>query len=232
MSEQIPHTLSDFEDGLKNIKESVLVMASMAALNLENSVRGLLERDENLCNKAIVDDAAVNNYERKIDEMGLEIIFRFTPVATDLRIVASSMKISTNLERIADEAENVGRRGKKMTKREEISEVRLIEPIAEQALSMLRDAAQAFADGDVETALGLHERDLALDKAYKETVKRLTSRMEEDVANLKSYLNLIFITRCLERVGDHAQNIGEDVVYIHSGEDIRHVGPSALSEVK
>ncbi|MDF1851857.1 MAG: phosphate signaling complex protein PhoU [Verrucomicrobiales bacterium] len=226
MSEEIPHTLSEFEDGLKNVKESVLVMASMAAVNLESAVKGVLDRNEDLCNKAIVDDTAVNHYERKIDEMGLEIIYRFNPVATDLRIVASSMKIATNLERIADEAENIGRRGKKMAKKEEVPEVLLIEPLADQALSMLKEAAQAFSEGNVELALGLYEQDQALDAAYKKTVKKLTRRMEEDVANLKSYLNLIFISRCIERVGDHAQNIGEDVVYINSGEDIRHVGPT------
>lgn len=230
MSEEIPHTLSEFEDGLRNIKESVLVMASMSALNLESAVRGLLDRNEDLCNKAIVDDAAVNEFERKIDEMGLAIIFRFNPMATDLRVVASSMKIATNLERIADEAENVARRGKKMIKKEEIPEALLIEPIAEQAIGMLKDAAQAFSDGDVETALGLYDRDVALDAAYKKTVKRLTNRMEADTKNLKSYLHLIFVARCLERVGDHAQNIGEDVVYIEKGADIRHVGPSAIDE--
>lgn len=230
MEEEIPHTLSEFEGSLRDIKESVLMMASIAALNLENAVRGLLDRNEDLCNKAIVDDSMVNDFERKIDEIGLEILYRFNPVATDLRVVASSMKIATNLERIADEAENVAKRGKKMLKRGEIPEALLIEPIAEQAIGMVRDAAQAFSDGDVDTALGMHERDLALDKAYKKTVKRLTNRMEEDTQNLKSYLNLIFVTRCLERVGDHAQNIGEDVVYIEKGASIRHVGPSILDE--
>ncbi len=228
MSEEIPHTLSEFEAGLKNTKESVLVMASMATMNLENAVQGLLERNEDLCNKAIVDDAAVNAYERKIDEEGLEILYRFNPVATDLRVVASAMKIATNLERVADEAENVARRGKKMIKRNEIDEVRLIEPIAEKAFGMLKDAAAAFSDGDVDLALGLYDRDQKLDKEYKKTVKLLTSRMEEDVDNIRSYLNLIFVCRCLERVGDHSVNIGEDVVYIHRGADIRHVGPDAL----
>lgn len=228
MPEEIRHTLSEFEEGLKTIKESVLVMASMAAVNLENAVKGLLERNEDLCNRAIVDDSSVNAYERKIDEKGLEILYRFNPVATDLRVVASAMKIATNLERIADEAENVARRGRKMIKRNEIDEVRLIEPIAEQALGMLRDAAEAFSEGDVALALGLFDRDQKLDEEYKRTVKRLTNRMEEDVDNIRSYLNLIFVTRCLERVGDHAVNIGEDVVYIHRGADIRHVGPDAL----
>jgi len=228
--EEIPHTLSSFEDGLKRLKESVLVMASIAGLNLRNAIEGLVDRDEDRCNRAISDDAEVNSYDRKIDEDGLEILFRFNPVATDLRNVASAMKISTNLERISDEAEHIARRAKKLLKRPQISEIRLIEPVAERALGLLEEAVRSFAEGNVDLALSLHDRDRELDEQQGKTVKILTGRMEDDVENLRSYLHLIFICRCLERIGDHAVNIGEDVVYIHRGADIRHIGPAALKE--
>lgn len=230
MSEKIPHTLSNFEDGLKELRESVLMMASLSLQNVKNAVDGLLNRDENLCNRAISDDADINNYERQIDEDGLEIIFRFNPVATDLRVVASAMKMSTNLERISDEAEGMARRARKLLKRSAIEEVRLVEPVAKLAIELFETAIRSLAEGDVEAALKLLERDQELDELHGRTVKTLTVRMEEDPGNLRAFLHLIFICRCLERIGDHAENIGEDVVYIHRGADIRHVGRAALEE--
>lgn len=225
---EIPHTLSDYEAALKNTKNSVLTMGSIASENLANAVKGLLERNEDLCNDAIAEDEEVNTFERSIDKEGMEILMRFNPVATDLRAVVSAMKISTNLERIADQAENIARRARKILKKIEIAEARLIEPVFEMASTLVQDAMRSYAEGDVELALGLYERDVKLDKLHKQVMKTLTKAMESDPENLRVYLNLIFIVRCLERAGDHAVNIGEDVVYLHEAADIRHVGPSAL----
>ncbi|NNE92680.1 MAG: phosphate signaling complex protein PhoU, partial [Verrucomicrobiales bacterium] len=209
-------------------KKSVLTMASIAAENLNNSVKGLLERNEDLLNDAIAEDEEVNAYERSIDKEGMEILMRFNPVATDLRTVVSAMKVSTNLERIADQAENIARRARKILKQPEVAETRMIEPVFEKADELLRDAIRSYSEGDVELALGLHRRDQKLDKIHRKTIKTLTKAMESDTDNLKIYLNLIFIVRCLERVGDHAVNIGEDAVYVEEAADIRHVGPAAL----
>jgi len=226
----IPHTLSEFENGLLHTKKSIFLMSSTALENLRNAVRGLLTRDADLCRKAIEEDTAVNGYERDIDEEGMQILLRFNPVATDLRSVVGAMKISTNLERISDEAENIARRAEKILKKPEQSETQWIEPIFSLAERLLEDAMKAYSDGDVDLALGLHERDGELDRAHRKTIKRLTRTMESDVENLRIYLHLIFVVRCLERVGDHAVNIGEEAVYIQRAADIRHVGPTALEE--
>lgn len=222
------HILGDFESALKNLRSSVLTMASIASENLDNAVKGLLERNEDLCNDAIAEDEEVNAYERSIDKDGMEILLRFNPMATDLRSVVAGMRISANLERIADQAENIARRSRKILKKPEVSETHLIEPVSKLALVLLRDSVRSFAQVDVELAVGLHERDKELDKMHKKTIKTLTKAMEENTENLRTYLNLILIVRCLERVGDHAVNIGEDTVYMVEATDIRHVGAAAL----
>lgn len=223
-----PHTLSEFEDGLKSTREKVLLMASAAAQNLEHAIQGLLDRDASTIQRSQESEQRVNNLEREIDEEGMEVLWRFNPLATDLRAIVGAMKIATNLERISDEAENIARRGKKLTKREELPVASWIEPIYEIAARLLSEATRAYAEGDLDLALSLHEKDKELDELHSKTIKRLTKAMETDIENLRSYLHLIFVVRCLERIGDHSVNIGEEVVYILKATDIRHVGPSAL----
>ena len=224
-----PHIFSEYDVALKDAKKSVLTMASIAKENLRNSIRGLLDRDEDLCNDAIAEDEEVNSYERSIDKEGMEILLRFNPVATDLRAVVAAMKISTNLERIADQAENIARRARKILKKPEVPETQMIEPLFAMASALLGDAIQAFSEGDRDLALSLYDRDQELDKLHRKTIKILTKAMEGDVDNLRTFLNLVFIARCLERVGDHAVNIGEDTIYVTDATDIRHVGPAALA---
>lgn len=223
-----PHTLTDFEDALTAVRSDLLQMSSVSSENLRNAMEGLLTRDTDLCNQAIADDELVNTFERKIDEKGLEILLRFNPVATDLRVVAATMKIATNLERISDQAENIARRARKILKHHQSVDSSDIRALYELSSGILRDAITAFADGNSDLALSLYEREELLDSQHKSLIKELTRMMETDVDHLRTYLNLIFIVRCLERVGDHAVNIAEDVVYIAKGENIKHVGPSAL----
>lgn len=227
---QIPHTLSQFEEGLKNMRKSVLLMASTAQENLSHAVQGLLDRNDELCASAIREDKAVNDFERVIGEEGMEILTRFNPLATDLRSVVGAMKIATNLERVSDEAENIARRGMKIQKKDEVAEVKLVEPVYRLAETLLECAMRSYSDGDVDLALTLYDQDQELDELHRKTIKKLTRAMEVNVENLRVYLHCIFVVRCLERIGDHAVNIGEEVVYIHRAADIRHIGPDALSE--
>lgn len=226
----LKHTLGDFEEALRNTRKAVLTMASISRQNLEHAVNGLIDRNEDLCNDAIAEDEEVNQLERTIDQQGLEILMRFNPVATDLRMVVATMKISTNLERISDQAENIARRSRKILKKGAVPEVNLIGPIYELACELLQDSVKSYAEDDLDLALGLHARDKTLDKLHRKAIKKYTNLMEGDIENLRTYLNLIFIVRCLERVGDHAVNIGEEAVYINHGTDIKHIGPAALEE--
>jgi len=224
MADPSKHILAPFQDSLESLRHDLLRMASLSRENFHSSIRGLLDRDTDLCNKAIADDEEIDQLEKVIDEKGLQIIMRFTPVASDLRRVISSMKMSTNLERISDHAVNVAKRARKMNKHPELPEVKLIEPIYDISSSILSDAITAFKEDDVAKSLTLDTKDQALDLAHKEFTKKLTIRCENDASNASDYINLIFVARFLERIGDHAVNIGEDCVYASSAVDIRHGG--------
>jgi len=224
------HILGSFNDALLTSKARLLQMASITQRNLENAIRGLLERNEGLCNQAIADDDEVNQLEREVDRRGLEILLRFNPVASDLRDVLAAMKIATNLERMADQAENIAKRARRLLKFEEVPEVREIEPLFQLAAVLVEDSLRAYTEGDVDLGVGLFDRDSELDKAHKRVIKRLTARIEENSVQAKVYLDLIFIVRSIERIGDHAVNIGEDAVFVESATDIRHIGPDAFEE--
>ena len=222
MSEDESHILSNFQSELNQLRKDVLTMASNAQLNLEHAVRGLLDRDADQCKAAIADDEEVDQLEKRIDREGMRILALFNPVAMDLRQVVASMKMSTNIERISDEAGNIARRARLVLKNPEVAESKLIEPIHQLAADLFRDAVHAFSQHDLEGARAIDAKDDALDDAHNKLVDQLRRRMEEDPSRLRDYLDLMFMVRSLERVGDHATNIAEDTVYIESAEDIRH----------
>jgi phosphate transport system protein len=143
-------------------------------------------------------------------------------VASDLRRVISAMKLSPNIERVADQATNIARRARKLNQHPALPEVELIRPIQIHAMSMFKDAVDAFAREDVDLARRVIPRDKDLDEMNRQANKRLTESMARDPDQLRGYLNLIFVSRYLERVGDHATNIAEEAVYAAAAEDIRH----------
>ena len=190
--------------------------------NLHNAINGLLQRDDSLCTRAIADDEEVDQLEKKIDKTGVEILLRYQPVASDLRQVISVIKLSPNIERVADEATNIAERARKLNRHPPLAEVNLIMPIQGHAISMFKDSIDAFVREDVELARAVVSRDKQLDDMNASANRQLTERMMQDRDQLRGYLNLILISRCLERVGDHATNIAEDAVFAAAAEDIRH----------
>lgn len=217
------HILGNFDEALRSLRENVILMASLTERNLNNAMEGLLNRDDERSALAIVDDAEIDELEKQIDQSGIDVLLRFQPVASDLRRVVSAIKLNSNLERIADQAVSIGRRGRKLNAHPRLPELDLIEPMHLHAMDMLRDSVDAYMREDAELAREIVPRDKILDDMNAEAGRRLTQRMAEDPAQLRGYLNLMFIARCLERVGDHATNIAEDAVYTVAAEDIRHL---------
>lgn len=217
-----PHILSNFQESLDKVRKDVLTMASTAELNLEHAVRGLLDRESSLCKTAIADDEEVDQLEKQIDQEGMRILALYNPDAGDLRAVVAAMKMTTNIERISDEAGNIARRARLVLKNKELSELNLVEPVYQLAANLFRESVRAFAEHDLELARSIDLKDDELDTAHAELIKHFRRRMEEDPSRLRDYLDLMFIVRSLERVGDHATNIAEDTIYIESAEDVRH----------
>lgn len=221
------HILGTFDEALATLRNNVLMMASLTERSLENALRGLLERDDDLCTTAIADDEEIDQLEKQIDKDGIELLLRFQPVASDLRRVVSAMKLCSNLERMADQAVNTARKARKLNRHPALPEVELVSPMRDHAMQMFKDSVDAYMREDVELARGLKARDKALDELNAVASRRLIERMAQDPEQLRGYLNLMFIARHLERVGDHATNIAEDAVYAVAAEDIRHQGPQA-----
>jgi phosphate transport system protein len=216
------HILGSFDEALASLRNNVLMMGGLAERSLDRAIRGLLQRDDNLCTTAIADDEEIDQLEKQIDKDGVDLLMRYQPVASDLRRVISAMKLSPNIERVGDQATNIARRARKLNRHPALREVELIVPIQACAMAMFKDSIDAFVREDVDLARAVVARDRELDDMNRAANRRLTERMVQDPDQLRGYLNLIFISRCLERVGDHATNIAEDAVYAAAAEDIRH----------
>jgi len=221
------HILGTFDEALGSLRNNVLMMAGLAERSLERAMRGLTERDDDICANAIADDEEIDQLEMQIDKDGVDILLRFQPVASDLRRVVSAMKLSSNLERIADQATNIARRARKLNQHPPLPELELILPMNAQAMSMFKDSVDAYVREDDELGRAIVPRDAKLDELNRVASRRLIERMAQDPEQLRGYLNLMFIGRHLERVGDHATNIAEDAVYAAAAEDIRHQGVAA-----
>ena len=216
------HILGTFDEALSKLRNDLLRMAGLTERSLDHAIRGLLQRDDGLCTKAITDDEQVDQLEKQVDKIGVEILLRYQPVASDLRQVVSAMKLSPNIERVADEATNIAEAARKLNNHAPLAEVDLIVAMQAHAISMFKDSLDAFVREDVDLARAVISRDKQLDDMKTSANRQLTERMMQDRDQLRGYLNLILISRCLERVGDHATNIAEDAVYAAAAEDIRH----------
>ena len=224
----MPHILRAFDEAMSKLAADVRHMGDLALQNLQNATTGLLHRDIPVCSKAIADDEAVDELEKKIDQAGIDIITRFGLKATDLRRVIASMKVSTSLERISDHCVSLARRAKRIADRPSIPETSDIEELSLLAASQLRDSVAAFCDGDLKAALRIQYRDASLDAAQIAFNQRIIAKLETDSTQVKNYVDLLFSTRFIERIGDHSVNIAEDTVYHLTATDIRHGGQLLL----
>jgi phosphate transport system protein len=216
------HILGTFDEALATLRNNVLMMASLTTRSLENALNGLAQRDDDLCSTAIADDEEVDQLEKQVDKDGIDLLLRFQPVASDLRRVVSAMKLCSNLERMADQGVNIARKARKLNRHPALAEAALIEPMREHAMAMFKDSVDAFVREDIDLGRGLKARDKTLDEMNSKASRQLIERMAQDPEQLRGYLNLMFIARHLERVGDHATNIAEDAIYAAAAEDIRH----------
>ena len=222
MVERAKHISSSFDAALYGLKNDVLMMSSLTDRIFQTAFEALLKRDSELCNHVVAEDEEIDNLEKQVDQDGVSLLLRFHPVASDMREVVSAMKISTNLERIADESVTIARRAKHLNNRPAVRELALLEPPYRLAVAIFRDSMRAFADGDCELARTLKLKDRELDAVTRDLIEKLVARATVDSELVPSYLDLIFVARALERIGDHATNIAEDSFWRDQGADIRH----------
>ena len=213
------------ENAMAALDQDIKRMGEIVLGSLKLASEGLLTRNTDLCNRAIADDEEVNLLEKKIDRTGVEIIIRFGPVAANYRRIIASMKVSTALERVGDHAVSLARRGRNLNQRPPIPETENIRHLSNLAAAQLHDSIVAYCDGQLDAALRIQARDTDLDQAYEAFTQRIIARMETDSEHARDYVDLLFATRFIERIGDQSVNIAEDTVYHLTAMDIRHGGP-------
>jgi phosphate transport system protein len=210
-----------FEQNLDELKQRLLAMASKASASVDNAIKALLNRDDDLARKVQEDDAELDRFEVEIDDLGVHLLSK-APLATDLRLITVAMKFSQNLERIGDEATKIARRSLELSQEPQLKPYVDIPRMAQLALAMLNDALDAFVRRDPAKARAVVPRDKQVDAINKQLHRELASFMIEKPTTITRCLSLRVISKALERIADHASNMAEEVVYLYEGEDIRH----------
>ncbi|CAG0124855.1 partial Phosphate-specific transport system accessory protein PhoU, partial [Rhodocyclaceae bacterium] len=219
------HTSKQFDAELEAVRARVLQMGGLVENQIQLAVEALVGGDVALMNRVISDDHRVNAMEVEIDESCNQIIARRQPAAGDLRMVMTVIKTITDLERIGDEAEKIARMAKLLSQKERLFLPRYteIKHAAELALEMLRKSLDAFARLDLATAAQVVRQDEKVDEEFRAIMRYLITFMMEDPRTISTSLEILFVAKAIERIGDHAKNMSEYVVYMVKGRDVRHV---------
>jgi phosphate transport system protein len=218
--------MTHFEQELGTLKEKLLTMASLAEAAVNKAIKALVERDDDLARKVKGEDNAIDQLEIEVDEMAVLILSK-APLASDLRLITVAMKISHDLERVGDEATTIARRSLELSQEPQLKPYIDIPRMAKMALEMLDDALDAFVNRNPEKARAVIPRDKEVDLLNKQLHRELSSYMVERPATISRCLNLMVISKSLERIADHATNVAEEVVYLYEAKDIRHTGKGA-----
>jgi len=218
-----PHTDRVYEHELKTLRERLLRMAGRVEQMIADSVRSLVEQDVQLARRTIEADRLVDRAEVETDELCLVILAKRQPVASDLRFITLSLKMVTDLERIGDLAVNICERAIDLGREPPLKPWVDVPRMASIAQGMVRDAIDAFVAGDADRAQSVVDRDDELDELYTRVFRELLSTMLHDGSKVERGIHAQSVAKWLERMGDHATNLAEQVVFMVKGKDIRHV---------
>lgn len=212
---------SFFDDEVGVFKEKLLIMGSYAESAVSQAVQAVIERSDKLAGQVQENDDIMDRYEIEIDDMAIQLLSK-APLASGLRLITVAMKISQNLERVGDEATTISRRAVELNREPPLKARIDIQHMAALALVMLKDALDSFVNKNAEKARSIVPRDKEVDALNRQYHRDLSNCMMENPATIMRCLNLMTICKSLERVGDHAANIAEEVVYLCEARDIRH----------
>ncbi|HEC20158.1 MAG TPA: phosphate signaling complex protein PhoU [Gammaproteobacteria bacterium] len=225
------HISQQFNEELEAIRHKVLAMGGLVEEQIENATMALVSGDTEQAEGVISRDYQVNAFEVAIDEESIQVLARRQPAAGDLRLIIAVIKTITDLERMGDQAEKVAVMAIHLAEMErpknQYSELR---HLGEQVRRMLHDALDAFARMDAEAAVKVAQEDLKVDAEYDAIMRQMITFMMEDPRNVKRTLDIMWSARALERIGDHARNICEYVIYLVKGKDVRHISLEELSK--
>jgi phosphate transport system protein len=217
------HTNKQFDEDLEAIRSRLLAMGGLVEAQIRAAIAGYLAGDAERARKVIAEDARVNELELAIDNDLGHIIVRRQPAGSDLRLILAAIKIVTDLERIGDEATKVARMtGENAQAPLPAQRLAAIDHLSDVAIGMLRRALDAFARLDAAAAARVCGEDAAIDDEFRAIIRQLITFMMEDPRTIGSALQVVWVAKAFERIGDHAKNIAEYVIYIVKGRDVRH----------
>jgi phosphate transport system protein len=212
-----------FDMELDELKQKLLTMASHAESAVNRAIEALVTRNLDLALQVKQDDEIIDRFEVEVDETAINLLSK-APLASDLRFVTVAMKISQNLERVGDEGSKIAKRARDLSKEPPLKFNVELPCLATMSLGLLKAALDSFVHRDSEAARKLIPRDKEVDALNRQINADLTRHMMEDREAIPRCLNLMIVSRSLERIADHAKNVAEEVVYLYEAQDIRHTG--------
>ena len=225
------HIVKQFDTDLENIRTRVLQMGGVVEQQIVKAMEGLTEGDLDLISRTVDNDHQVNRLEVELDEACTQIIARRQPTAVDLRMIMMVVKTITDLERMGDEAKKIAKMALKIHGEGASLTPRIdLRHIAESAIAMMRMSLDAYARLDLNAAAQVVRRDKEVDSEFKGIMRQLITFMMEDPRTISRSIDLLFVAKSIERIGDHAKNISEYVVYMVNGRDVRHIGLEGIEK--
>ncbi len=217
------HIMTQFDEELEEIRTQLMEMGGKVEQQLKNSIQAVIKADSSLAEMVIKEERLVDEMEVDIDEACILIIARRQPAASDLRFVMMVTKAINDLERIGDEARKIANHAVILSEQDGLSQgYKEVRHLGDSVSGMLANALDAFARFDVEAAMSTLEEDAQVDLDYKSALRELVTYMMEDPRSISRAINILWVVRSLERIGDHAKNLCEQIVYVVKGKDIRH----------
>jgi phosphate transport system protein len=217
-------TRSRFQQGLDELKEKLLRMGGLAEQAIDRAAEAYRTRDAKFCQMVLTGEADINQAEREIDELALDLLAMQQPMAVDLRFIMAIVKINADLERVGDQAVNIAQRVLDLISEPEVQLPVDIPRMAESVSAMVQRALESFLDGKAEVAEAVLQMDNVVDRMKDEAFVVLVQKMTNEPRTTRAALNVLLIARNLERIADHATNIAEDVIFWVRGADVRHGG--------
>jgi phosphate transport system protein len=225
------HYLEKYDEELEGVRNRVLSMGGLVEEQIANAVKALGSGDVGLAQDVVQNDMRVNGFEVGIDEHCSQILARHQPAASDLRFLIAVIKTITDLERIGDQAERVARMALQLAQKDRPkNQYSDVVALGERVLAMVHGALDAFARMDVEAAVAVARSDEAVDNDYESIMRQSITFMMEDPRTISRAMDVIWAIRALERIGDHARNMCEYVIYLVKGKDVRHVSLEEMEE--
>ncbi len=215
---------SRFQQGLDELKEKLLRMGGLAEQAIDRATEAYRTRDSKYCQMVLTGENAINEAEREIDELALDLLAMQQPMAIDLRFILAVLKINADLERVGDQAVNIAQRVLDLVSEEAIELPVDIPRMADAVTTMVQRALESFLDGKAEVAEAVLQMDNIVDRMKDEAFVVLVQKMHDEPASVRQALDVLLIARNLERIADHATNIAEDVIFWVRGADVRHGG--------